>query len=97
MLLSLVPDNISVYNVLLDGHGKGVKEFSKTSMKKWKKQIDDISPKEILDEGLYICDKQGRAIIRLDILDTKGGIGVHPKSQGDRCGLGGCPAGTPGS
>lgn len=40
--ISLVPDNISVYNVLLDGHGKGVKEFSKTSMKKWKKQIDDI-------------------------------------------------------
>lgn len=42
MLLSLVPEHISIYNVLLDGHGKGVKEFSKTSMKKWEEQIEGI-------------------------------------------------------
>ena len=34
-IISLVPDNWSVYNILLDGHGKGVKEFSRTSMAKW--------------------------------------------------------------
>ena len=38
-LVDLVPENWSVYNVLLDGHGKGVEEFSKTSMKKWKEQV----------------------------------------------------------
>lgn len=37
-LLPLVPPAFSVYNMLLDGHGKGVKDFSKTSMKKWEAQ-----------------------------------------------------------
>lgn len=38
-LISLIPDSISVYNILLDGHGKGVRDFAKTSMKKWELQI----------------------------------------------------------
>ena len=38
-LVDLVPENWSVYNVLLDGHGKGVEDFSRTSMKKWKEQV----------------------------------------------------------
>lgn len=38
--VSLVPQHFSVYNILLDGHGKGVKDFSNTSMKKWEAQID---------------------------------------------------------
>ncbi len=37
--LPLVPENLSVHNILLDGHGKGVKDFSKTSMEKWEAQI----------------------------------------------------------
>lgn len=40
-LLPLIPDSWSVYNLLLDGHGHGVKEFGKTSMKKWKTQVSD--------------------------------------------------------
>ena len=40
-LVPLLAEDISVYNILLDGHGKGAKEFSKTSMKKWKKQVSD--------------------------------------------------------
>ena len=39
--LTLVPENISVYNILLDGHGKGVKEFSAASMKKWEAQVSE--------------------------------------------------------
>ena len=35
----LVPENITVYNLLLDGHGKGVRDFSRTSMKKWEAQV----------------------------------------------------------
>ena len=38
-LLPLVPENISIHNLLLDGHGKGVREFSKTSIKKWEAQV----------------------------------------------------------
>lgn len=37
--VSLFPDDWSVYNILLDGHGGGVKDFSATSMEKWKKQV----------------------------------------------------------
>lgn len=37
--LPLIPDHWSVYNILLDGHGKGVEEFARTSMTKWKAQV----------------------------------------------------------
>lgn len=38
--LPLIPENISVVNLLLDGHGKGVREFSRTSMAKWEAQVE---------------------------------------------------------
>ncbi len=38
-LVPLVPEDWSVCNLLLDGHGKGVKEFAATSMYKWKAQV----------------------------------------------------------
>lgn len=37
--LPLVPDSVSVWNLLLDGHGKAVRDFSATSMKKWQAQV----------------------------------------------------------
>lgn len=39
--VSLVPENVSVYNVLLDGHGGSVRDFSHTSMQKWEAQVRD--------------------------------------------------------
>lgn len=39
--LSLVPDDVSVYNILLDGHGGSVRDFSHTSMQKWEDQVRD--------------------------------------------------------
>lgn len=41
-LETLVPVQCSVYNVLMDGHGKSVEDFSRSSMKKWKTQVMDI-------------------------------------------------------
>lgn len=38
--IPLVSNEYSVHNLLLDGHGKGVKEFSRTSMKVWKNQVE---------------------------------------------------------
>lgn len=35
----LFPEDWSVYNILLDGHGSDVKAFGQTSMKKWKNQV----------------------------------------------------------
>ena len=37
--MPLVPENLSVYNMLLDGHGKSVRDFTKTSMEKWENQV----------------------------------------------------------
>lgn len=36
-----VPKHISVCNMLLDGHGKGVKDFSASSMAKWEAQVSE--------------------------------------------------------
>lgn len=41
-LIPLVPDNWSIFNILLDGHGKGVSDFSHTSMKKWEAQTSEV-------------------------------------------------------
>lgn len=38
-LLPQIPANWSVFNILLDGHGKKVQDFSRSSMKKWKGQV----------------------------------------------------------
>lgn len=38
-LVPVIPKDWSVYNILLDGHGKTVKDFANTSMKKWKAQV----------------------------------------------------------
>lgn len=38
-----IPETVSVWNILLDGHGKGVKDFSKTSMAKWEAQVHRVA------------------------------------------------------
>lgn len=40
--VSLIPNGVSVYNMLLDGHGKGVKDFSRSSMEKWERQVESV-------------------------------------------------------
>lgn len=52
----LVPESVTVYNMLLDGHGKGVRDFSKTSMGKWETQV--ATAVDMLctsHESIYIC------------------------------------------
>lgn len=57
LFLPHVPKDFSLYNMLLDGHGKGVKAFSATSMDKWRKQVDEeivklsVSHKQIIIVG----------------------------------------------
>lgn len=42
MLLPLVPDGWSVYNILLDGHGGTIDEFAASSMAKWEAQVRSV-------------------------------------------------------
>ncbi len=39
--IPLIPREISAVNLLLEGHGKGVSDFSSTSMTVWRKQVED--------------------------------------------------------
>lgn len=41
-IVTLVPANWSVYNILLVGQGRCVKKFSHTSMAKWKSQVNEM-------------------------------------------------------
>ena len=53
--VSMVPETFSVYNLLLDGHGKGVEDFSKTSMEKWETQVASVIEKlSLTHEKIYI-------------------------------------------
>lgn len=36
---SAIPEDMSIYNLLLNGHGGSVKDFANTSMDKWKAQV----------------------------------------------------------
>lgn len=38
-LVPVIPETWSIYNILLDGHSGTVKEFSRSSMDKWKEQV----------------------------------------------------------
>lgn len=44
--IPLIPGEYSVYNLLLDGHGGNVKDFSCTSMSKWEQQVS-VAIKEL--------------------------------------------------
>ncbi len=40
-ILPAIPAGVSVYNILLDGHGGSVRDFAGSSMEKWRAQVDD--------------------------------------------------------
>lgn len=53
--IPLIPKSFSVYNLLLDGHGKGVRDFSETSMKKWESQVTSaVEELSATHEKIYI-------------------------------------------
>ena len=39
-LISLLPDTVSVHNLLLAGHGGTARDFSRASMKQWESQVE---------------------------------------------------------
>lgn len=54
--VKLVPKDVSVYNILLEGHGGTVADFSKASMKKWERQVSRDVEELLRDhKELYIA------------------------------------------
>lgn len=41
-MIPYVPESWAIYNILLDGHGKGFSDFAHTSKKKWREQIEKL-------------------------------------------------------
>ena len=39
-LVPLIPEDWTLHNIMLDGHGKEVEDFSHTSMEKWHRQVE---------------------------------------------------------
>lgn len=65
--VSLVPASFSVYNLLLDGHGKSVKDFSKTSMKKWETQVASVVEElSLTHEKIYIVAHSLGTLLAID-------------------------------
>ena len=53
--IPLIPGDVSVHNILLDGHGNSVTDFSHTSMKKWESQVTDaVAELSKTHEKIYI-------------------------------------------
>lgn len=65
--LPFVPPQMSVHNLLLDGHGKGVRDFSKTSMKKWEAQVEQaVAALAESHERVYIVAHSLGTLLALD-------------------------------
>lgn len=65
--ISLVPESVSVYNLLLDGHGKGVRDFAKTSMKKWETQVASVvEGLSLTHEKIYIVAHSLGTLLAID-------------------------------
>ncbi len=41
-IINIIPREYSIYNILLDGHGKKIEDFANTSMLKWENQVENI-------------------------------------------------------
>lgn len=61
-LTELVPENWSLYNVCLDGHGGSVDDFASSSMKKWRTQVMGIFDR--------LCESHERVIVAAHSMGT---------------------------
>lgn len=74
-LQDLVPEGISVYNILLDGHGSSVAAFAKSSGKKWREQV--LSAYETLagsHEKIYVVGHSMGTLFALQL------AAAHPET-----------------
>lgn len=78
-LLPVIPENWSVYNILLDGHGQEVEDFARTSMEKWKTQVSQVLTS--------LLDSHERVFIVAHSMGTLLAIEEAVRRPGKVCGL----------
>ena len=65
--IPLVPEGVSVHNMLLDGHGKSVTDFSHASMKKWESQVaESLEKLAETHEKIYIVAHSMGSLFAID-------------------------------
>lgn len=77
-LFPLVPNDFSYVKVVLDGHGKKAKDFSKTSLKKWENQISSLLSelKEKNQKVIYVGHSMGCLLGMMESLKKDTNIDV---------------------
>lgn len=60
-LFDLIPEKVSYYDILLDGHGGTAFSFSKSNMKKWKNQVHGLVQKlsKMHQRLIFVCHSMG--------------------------------------
>lgn len=71
--VDLVPIDCGVYNILLDGHGKKPEDMGRTSMKKWKQQVNDTV--------MYLSERYEKIIIVAHSMGTLFAVNEGVKSE----------------
>lgn len=62
-----VPKGVSVWNILLDGHGGSVRDFSHTSMQKWEDQVcDAVDELTLSHTAVYIVAHSMGTLFAID-------------------------------
>lgn len=62
-----IPESISVWNLLLDGHGGSVRDFSHTSMQKWETQVRDaVEELAVTHTQIYIVAHSMGTLFAID-------------------------------
>lgn len=65
--VKLVPHSLSVYNLLLDGHGRGVEDFSQASMKSWEMQVSSaVEELSAHHDEIYIVAHSMGTLLAID-------------------------------
>ena len=75
-LLPLIPEDWSVYNILLDGHGGEVEDFAHTDMDKWKAQVEQQLDEILLThkKALIIAHSMGTLLAIREAIQRPEGI-----------------------
>ena len=62
-----IPEDVSIYNLLLDGHGGSVRDFSRASMQKWEEQVQNAVDELCLTHSkIYIVAHSMGSLFAID-------------------------------
>ena len=65
-IIDMIPEDVTLWNILLDGHGKKVSDFSRSSMKKWEANVAAVVEElSLTHEEIYVVAHSMGALITI--------------------------------